>query len=263
MNDLIDQHCREINRCNQRGGRMLSIVDLLEAGTFTADLAAYCLAAISRGASFMVGALPGGAGKTTVMGALLNFVPPGVSLHAADSLPTIEWAAKFNRQRGCYICHEIGTGHYFAYLWGEPLRAYFELLRSGHMLATNLHADSLEDARRQICDQNQVPPLLFRKMNLVLFIEFSGGWHGRRIISQLWESDGRHEHQLLYDGEKLRLRDSRLVSVEAMTAAHALLQSVLDAGVREIRDVRQTLLKPIEISSFPTPGHASPGESPS
>lgn len=255
MKDPLDQHCREINRCNQRGGRMLSIVDLLEAGTFSADLAAYCLAAISRGASFMVGALPGGAGKTTVMGALLNFVPPQVPLYAADSLPTIEWAAKFNRQRGCYICHEIGTGHYFAYLWGQPLRAYFELLRNGHMLATNLHASSFEDARRQICDENQVPVGLFRGMNLVLFIEFAGGWHGRRVISQLWESDGRQEHQLLYDGEKLHLRNSRLVSVEAMTAAHALLLLVLDAGVRDIRSVRQMLLKPIE---WPSSSAASP-----
>ena len=236
---------------------MLSIVDLLAAGTFTPDLAAYCLAAISRGASFMVGALPGGAGKTTVMGALLNFVPPTVELFAADSLPTIEWAAKFNRRRSCYICHEIGTGHYFAYLWGEPLRAYFELLRVGHMLATNLHAESLEDARRQICDENQVPLLLFRKVNLVLFIEFAGGWQGRRMVSQLWESDGRSEHQMLYDGEEFRLRDSRLVSVEAMTAAHALLQAVLDAGVREIRDVRRVLLKPIELPPSGNLDHAS------
>lgn len=44
---------------------MLSIVDLVEAGTFTPDLAAYSLAAIGSGASFLVGADPGGAGKTT------------------------------------------------------------------------------------------------------------------------------------------------------------------------------------------------------
>ena len=71
-NDEIKKHCAEIDRCNQRGGRMLSIVDLIDAGTVTRDLAAYSLAAISNGASFMVGAMPGGAGKTTVMGALLK-----------------------------------------------------------------------------------------------------------------------------------------------------------------------------------------------
>lgn len=64
---IILAHCAEIERCNQRGGRMLSIVDLIEAGTMTRELAAYSLAAIGAGASFMVGALPGGAGKTTVI----------------------------------------------------------------------------------------------------------------------------------------------------------------------------------------------------
>ena len=44
---------REIERCNQRGGRMLSIVDLIEAGTLSRELAAYALAAIGRGASFL------------------------------------------------------------------------------------------------------------------------------------------------------------------------------------------------------------------
>ena len=40
----------------------------------------YALAAIGNGASFMVGANPGGAGKTTVMGALLNLVPDDAEL---------------------------------------------------------------------------------------------------------------------------------------------------------------------------------------
>jgi Flp pilus assembly CpaF family ATPase len=65
MNEETLRHCVEIDRCNQRGGRMLSIVDLIDAGTMSPELAAYSLAAIGGGASFMVGALPGGAGKTT------------------------------------------------------------------------------------------------------------------------------------------------------------------------------------------------------
>ncbi|MEK7765428.1 MAG: hypothetical protein AAB368_04240, partial [bacterium] len=78
--DAVARHTAELDRLNQRGGRMLSIVDLIEAGTVTRELAAYLLAAIGGGASFMTAALPGGAGKTTVMGALLNFVPPGRDL---------------------------------------------------------------------------------------------------------------------------------------------------------------------------------------
>jgi CO dehydrogenase/acetyl-CoA synthase alpha subunit len=39
MEDM-EKHCAAIERCNQRGGRMLSIVDLIEAGTISRDLTA-------------------------------------------------------------------------------------------------------------------------------------------------------------------------------------------------------------------------------
>ena len=34
----VAHHCLEFNRCNQRGGRMLSVFDLIEAGTLDLDL---------------------------------------------------------------------------------------------------------------------------------------------------------------------------------------------------------------------------------
>ena len=110
--DSILRHCQEIDRCNQRGGRMLSVVDLIEAGTMTAELAAYCLAAVGQGASFMVGAMPSGAGKTTVMGALLNFVPASVELVPADAQHVIRQGQRTPSRRQCFICHEIGPGSY-------------------------------------------------------------------------------------------------------------------------------------------------------
>ena len=104
-----EAHCRQIDRCNQRGGRMLSIVDLIEAGTFPRDLAACCLAVIGGGGSFMVGALPGGAGKTTVMGALLNFVPSDVVLVPADGLDAIEQALAAPRCAGASSATRLAT----------------------------------------------------------------------------------------------------------------------------------------------------------
>ena len=83
MHDAIAKHCEELNRCNQRGGRMLSVFDLITAKTLDLDLAAYLMARISKGSSFMVGSVPGGAGKTTVMCALLNFLPIDLPIVAA------------------------------------------------------------------------------------------------------------------------------------------------------------------------------------
>ena len=58
----ISQHVQALNACNQRGGRMLSLVDLLDAGTVDLPLAAYLAAAMRAGASLLVGANPRGRG---------------------------------------------------------------------------------------------------------------------------------------------------------------------------------------------------------
>lgn len=171
----VKQHCKEIARCNQRGGRMLSVVDLVETGTMSRDMAAYSLAAIGGGASFMVGAVPGGAGKTTVMGALLNFVPADVPLRPADGERALTRAGQTEGGRACYICHEIGAGPYYAYLWDALLRRYFRLPAAGHMLATNLHADTLQQAQAQICDDNGVPLAEFRRVNLFYGLRVGNG----------------------------------------------------------------------------------------
>lgn len=246
INDEIQRHCAEINRCNQRGGRMLSIVDLIEAGTITTDLAAYSLAAINNGASFMVGAVSGGAGKTTVMGALLNFMPRDVQLvHAAD-ITVIEGGLINQTPRCCYICHEIGSGPYYAYLWGGALRNYFKLPLAGHMIATNLHADTYVEARRQLCGDNDVSPSAFRCMNLIFFMMVTRrGWTPSRRITEVWESDGESEHQQIFgpDNSILLLESSRCISPNNFEKARKDMDQLMTSGVRKIEDVRSKLLE--------------------
>ncbi|MBC8873456.1 MAG: hypothetical protein H8E44_28800 [Planctomycetes bacterium] len=245
MNPHIAKHCIEIDRCNQRGGRMLSIVDLIDAGTVSIELAAYCLAAIGNGASFLVGAMPGGAGKTTVMGALLNFVPADVVLRPADGIESIRRGLAEAEPRSCYICHEIGSGPYYAYLWGEELRAYFELPSSGHLLATNLHADTYEQAHRQICSDNAVAPSALRRMSLMLFLTVGhSGFRTHREISTVWESDGLDEHQLVFtaNGEEPRLTESMLVTHGEFADARTRIEQIMNSDARTIEQVRSALV---------------------
>lgn len=236
------RHCREIDRCNQRGGRMLSIVDLIEAETISRELAAYSLATIGSGASFMVGAVPGGAGKTTVMCALLNFVPPDVQLSAADSAATIQQGIKNTSIRRCYICHEIGRGPHYAYLWGDPLRVYFELPAAGHMIATNLHADTCRQARTQVVDECGVAPEALRRMNLMYFLSVRGG---RRRIESVHESDGSGEHKLVYVAGTgtTPTKNSTLVGEKQIDAARRKIDSIIRSGARTIEEVRSAALK--------------------
>ena len=242
MDEFIG-HAEAIEACRQRSGRMLSIVDLIEAQTFSPMLAAYALVAIGGGASFMVGARPGGAGKTTVMGALLNFVPPDIPLVAADGMETIARGLEGGMKKSCFVCHEIGPGGYYAYLWGEPLRWYFELPRQGHLLATNLHADTLAEAQDQICRQNGIPEAHFRRMHLAFFLEWDRR-SGRRRISAVEESDGYAPHRRLEIGPDgtLHLENSRWVRVDEWEAAAAVIGGLLRSGARTVAEVRRWLL---------------------
>ena len=244
MNSDLTEHCIEIDRCNQRGGRMLSIVDLIDAGTISTELAAYFLAAIGRGASFMVGAVPGGAGKTTVMGALLNFVPADVMLRPADGMDSIRRGLAESEPRCCYICHEIGDGPYYAYLWAHELRAYFNLPEVGHMLATNLHADTYEQAHRQICTDNGVSEASLRRMNLMFFLSVRSG--RRRRIEEVWESDGHNPHERVFPAPTPL--PTKLVSPEDIERAGRTIDRIMAGGTETIEQVR----------SIVTAAHAGP-----
>jgi len=228
---------REIDRCNQRGGRMFSIVDLVEAGTLDKDLAAFLLWKAAAGASFVVGARPGGAGKTTVMGALIGLVPLGVEALAATDEQVIDQGLSQSEPKRCFICHEIGRGSWYAYLWGRAVRRLFELPRLGHIVATNLHADTLEEAHAQICRDCGAKEEDFGSSALYLFLRVRGA--RRRIgavhgqvegrMERLWE-DRDHRHVC---GHTQLLEDPR------MSEAADLLEDLLQSGAKTTLEVRQ------------------------
>lgn len=239
----IEGHVREVNRCNQRGGRMLSIVDLLAAGTLERPLAAYLLARISEGASFLVGACPGGAGKTTVMCALLGCIPPARELIPAATVDVVRRLLNASGKRVCAICHEVGSGPYFAYLSGEGARLYFQLTRHEHQIATNLHADTLQECRHQLCYENGVDFEDFTRVELHIFLQVSGRWgEVRRRVATVWDSFGRDDHRLVYDIG----RSSPWVGMDPRDPKLAPYQYILDqlaGGKPDIRSVRTRIVE--------------------
>jgi hypothetical protein len=178
------------------------------------------------------------------MGALLNFVPPEVELAPADGLEAIRRGLGRPSPRRCYICHEIGSGPYYAYLWDEELRAYFELPRAGHMLATNLHADTYEQARGQICGHNGVPEEALRRMNLMFFLSVGrSGFRPRRRIASVWESDGQAPHRRVFDadGDSPTVTGSVLAPAEPVARARQKIDRLLAAGAQTIEEVRSAI----------------------
>jgi hypothetical protein len=158
------------NRSNQRGGRMLSVVDLLKAGTLDMDQAAWLSARVLGGSSWLVGARPGGAGKTTVMSALLALVRQDSRLWLTNR--GSGWAAC---GPGDYlVSFELSPGSYDAYIWGAEVRRMTELGTAGCRIVSNLHADTLEQARRQIVDECGASERGFRAFQIFIPLSLKG-----------------------------------------------------------------------------------------
>ena len=241
--NTLDAHVQIINACNQRGGRMLSLVDLLDAGTVDLPLAAYLAATMRAGSSLMVGAKPGGAGKTAVMCALLNFLPDATGMAVMDSRAVLAAAAAdTNHGRTCYLAHEIGPVPHYAYLWGADVRTLFSLAARGHFIASNLHADSLDEARHQLCVTNGVTEQQFNAIHLLVFIRATpdGSAGMRREIAAVHERGG-NGHRLVWrgaDGRFERTAASSLITPEAEEKMAAFISSLYEKDIRAIREVR-------------------------
>ncbi len=178
-----------VNRANQRGGRMLSVVDLLEAGTFSLAQAAWLVARVAQGSSWLVGARPGGAGKTTVMAALLAMLPDDQRLRL--TLARGSWRNALPGET--LVSYELSPGTYDAYIWGAEVRRLTELGSAGCRIVANLHADTLEEAREQVVGECGATERGFQAFGLFLPLRPSGSrLEPRPELARIhWARNGR------------------------------------------------------------------------
>ncbi|MGC9523424.1 MAG: hypothetical protein ACP5HG_16260 [Anaerolineae bacterium] len=249
MEASLRAHVQAIRDCNQRGGRMLSLIDLIEAGTVDLPLAAYLAAVMRAGGSLLVGANPGGAGKTTVMAALLNFLPDETAIQPIEG-PVVLRQGLANAAYGetCYLAHEIGDGFYYAYIWGEEARDFFRLAGRGHIIASNLHADTLSEAEAQLLGQNHVAPSDLQAVTLKVFMRTARGpdFRMRRWISHVHESNGV-EDRLIWTASRrgvfAREAASDVVSPNDERRCLTALEAMQAQDIRGIEEVRRYVLQ--------------------
>lgn len=192
---------------SKRGGHSLSLIDLLEVQTLDLELSAWLISHVSQGASYIIGAGPGGVGKTTTMRALLSVVPDDRPFGIA--LPG-QITGTFHSPH-CIISHELSNHRPPGYLWGNDLREFFNLSELEHMLVGNMHVDDIDQAYDQICQQNGVPESQFCSINLFVFLRVEGedsssrrinNPTAKRLITKIFYSDGSSPHQLVYSEDK-------------------------------------------------------------
>ena len=144
---IEEQNLTEIESLNQRGGRMLSMVDLLEAETVSVEMAGYLLFAMRHGASVLTGARPGGAGKTALLGAILDLLPPGEQIVTVGRREVLRSAPP---KPACFLVHEIGSGPYYGYLWGDDVPLFIRKAAEGYRIGATIHADDAEEVRNEL-----------------------------------------------------------------------------------------------------------------
>jgi hypothetical protein len=227
---------------------MLSLVDLIEARTVDLELAAYLAAMMRNQASLLVGARPGGAGKTAVMCALLNFLPDRVVIRPVATRAVLTSAQESaGPGQACYLAHEIGAGPYYAYVWGKQLRAFLHLRQEGHIIASNLHADTLQETYRQLCDEVGARREDVRSVELKVYLGVwrSGTWSTQRWVGRVYESEGSADRLLWTgnaDGEFVRQADSVVITSAAEDRYAHFLQGLINSGRYHIEIVRRALL---------------------
>ncbi len=232
-----------INRANQRGGRMLSIIDLIEAETLALEAVAWMAVKILDGSSFLVGAKPGGAGKTTVMGALLGLLPAGETVRLARDGTGWETASRGE----CVVAYEIGSGFHEAYIWGRSLVDFCRLGRNGVRLVSNLHADTIAQAESQIVRQNKVEYADFLTFDLFLPVEMSGRWPQiRRKVPALFEASAEPGNEIGSWG-RVNLESQEYERIEPVKH---FLTSLSQENVRTIEDVRHRWVRWLEGNSL-------------
>ncbi len=234
-----------VEATKQRGGRTLSVVDLIEAGTLSLEVAATLCARIREGASFIVGAVPGGAGKTTVMAALMAALGPDEAVIATDG-PGV-----FRREPDgavCWLAHELNHGPYYAYIWGAEVKAFFGRLERGDRIVSNMHADTLSQMRDMLTGPpNHVPPEVFGRLDLAIFLRVErGAWDFERRVSAVYESH-RGVHELLFERDASSegdvARAEPVADRERVLETRRALEGMLAAGPRAWDEVRGALLE--------------------
>jgi hypothetical protein len=142
-----------------------SIVELVRAGTLDAELAATLWLLVEARVPLVVAAEASGTGKSTLLNALLDFLPPGThAVELAGAAETFDWlpqapelgwrrARTPGRHRArppiqpdstVLLIPEL-SDHLPAYTWGAEARIAIRAASIGYGLAATIHADSLDE----------------------------------------------------------------------------------------------------------------------
>jgi hypothetical protein len=125
----------------------LSILDLVDSGTIDCKLAGLLWILMEGRASVLVAAGPSFAGKTTLLHALLDFLPPGLQrVSLKGDYEDFKFTENSPPEKTYMIAEEISNHGFFEdYLWGYKAIRAFKLLSEGYALGATIHARNSQE----------------------------------------------------------------------------------------------------------------------
>lgn len=159
--------------------RPLSLAQLISLRSIDAETAALIWLLLERGASFTIAGPTDpkpGVGKTTVLNALLQYLPSQAKLaytsgiyedFAFTGLPDSDPATTY------VLCNEI-SDHQPFYMWGRVARQYLMLPSQGYHIGTTVHADTIDDVIYMFHHELRLSTEAIRCLGLVVNIGLVG-----------------------------------------------------------------------------------------
>ena len=161
-----------------------SLLWLIERSSLDVPTAAFLSLAIELRASIIIAAEPHEAGKTTLLTALIDFLPPETTpVYLRGWYERFAFLDQVEPARAYLLCNEISS-HLPTYLWGRGVKRMFDAVAAGYPLATTMHASGANDALDQLTGYPlNVPARQLTRLDLVITIGV--GYASNRLLRRV------------------------------------------------------------------------------
>jgi hypothetical protein len=159
----------------------LSITQIMRAGTFPPRIGAILWLVMEHGRSIILAAEPPGAGKTTILTAMLAFAKPEASVYFTQG-----WGETFRLppiapdDLPIYLLINEMSDHLPVYSWGPYVQETFALAGKGYSFASTMHSETVEGVLEQLTDECDVPEAHLGRLAFVVPM-YVGAHNGSRV----------------------------------------------------------------------------------
>ena len=123
----------------------LTLLDLIRNNTLDLKTAAQIWLLVDSKSSIIVASAPQLAGKTTLLSALIDFMPPRYArVYTRGRDEDFSFLAETDPSNTYLLVPEL-SDHTPAYLWGDAMTTLFRALEQGYSVAATIHADTPEE----------------------------------------------------------------------------------------------------------------------